>query len=119
MQLAGRWIDGERAHVRLMIEIRPFGGNVKESLVGMNGQERGIRALRRQFGLADFPRRRLKTADIDSLAVASPGWQTVQDVRKAGVGAEIYEVLFRWYGRTPCTGNTKHRREGEQNETAY
>src|SRR4029077_21109335 len=76
MQLAGRGIDGECAHVRLMIEVRTersrvLRRDVEVSLVGMNRKERRVRDFRGKFGLAYLPRCRLETTDIDSPAVAS------------------------------------------------
>src|SRR5580704_16917605 len=89
MQLAGRRIDGECAQVRLVVEVRTerqrvFGRDVEVSLVGMNGKERGVRDFRGKFGPAYFPRCRLETTDIDSLAVASSGRQSLPHIGEAG-----------------------------------
>src|ERR1700680_337332 len=124
VQLARGRIDHKRAYVRLVIEIRTerrgvFGCDVEESLVGMNRKERWVHDLRRQFWLAYFPGGRLKTADIDSLAVAFSGRQPFPHISEAGVGAEIHEVFARGRGRAPCTRNGKHNGEGEQREAAY
>jgi hypothetical protein len=117
-QFASGRIDGKRAHVGPMIEIRTerrgiFGRDVEESLVGVNRKERGINHLGGKLWFTDFPCCRMETADIDSLAVASSGRQAFRHIGKARVGAKIHEVLARCRGGTPGTRNKKYSPERE------
>src|ERR1700739_3478986 len=82
-------------------------------LVGRNGQERRIDDFGRQFRAAYFTGGRVKTADVNALAVTSTRRQTFIHIGEAGVSTEVNKQVLTLSAapNAPGTDTTAERRK--------